>query len=141
MRRGAAILLMLMFAGVACSGGRLGPDPEVATLMLHFPGNDTVFVDIASGVVTSGPIAIFNTVDFTAQFFAADGTPDGRVTDARFRLDVTPANTGIVTFTRGGSFDGTINKVTNGTTNIAFALVRIAEGTNEFNRSVAIEVN
>lgn len=141
MRRIATMHLMLTCAGIACQAGQLGPEPEVATLVLLFPGNDTVLVDIESGVVTSGPITIFDTVDFTAQFFTSGGTPDFRVTEGTFRLDVTPADTTIVTFSRAGSFDGTINKKTTGTTTIAFALLRIAAGTNEFNRSVAIEVN
>lgn len=140
LRVAGAMLLPLALAG-GCVVGTGGTEPAVATLLLLFPGNDTVFVDIGSGVVTSGPITTFSTVDFTAEFFAENGTPDGRVTDARFRLDVTPTNTSIVTFTRVGSFSGRLNKVTTGDTQIAFALVELAAARNVFARSVAISVN
>lgn len=140
LRVAGALIFTLAFGG-GCVEGTLGPNPEVATLILLFPGNDTVFFDIGSGVVSSGPIGMFNNVDFNAQFFADDGTPDERVTEALFRLDVTPANTGIVTFTRATPFSGALNKVSVGNTQIVFALVRIANGTNEFAATIPIQVN
>jgi hypothetical protein len=133
------MLLGCLLAG-GCSEGTLGPDPQVATLMLLFPGNDTVFFDIASGAVSSGPIGIFANADFSAQFLLPGGTPDPRVTEALFRLDVTPVNTGIVTFTRDTPFSGALNKVSPGNTEIVFALVRIANAVNEFAATIPIEV-
>lgn len=138
----AAMLLALGSAGVGCTTASLGPEPDVVTLLLLFPGNDSVLVDIESGVVTSGPISIFSNTDFEALFLLEGGSADFRVVEADFRLDVTPANTGIVTVSRsGGPWTGTLNKVVAGNTTIAFALVRIATGAFEFNRSVDIEVN
>jgi len=139
LRVACAMLFALVFGG-GCVEGSLGPDPEVATLLLLFPGNDTVLFDISSGVVSSGPIAMFTNVDFTAQFLLEGGTPDPRVTEALFRLDVTPANTGIVTFTRATPFSGALNRVSVGNTQIVFALVRVASGANEFAATVPIEV-
>lgn len=141
-RRIAGAMVIAVAAGSGCmQGGSLGPDPEVAFLYLVFPGNDTVFVDVRSGVVTSGPIALLNTVDFAAEFFAANGTPDGRVVEGTYRLDVTPTNTGIVTFSRSTSFAGTLNKVTTGDTEILFTLVHVPAAENVFARSVPITVN
>lgn len=138
----AGAMLVAFAIGSSCQvAGTGGSEPEVATLILLFPGDDSVIVDIASGDVLSGPITIFGNVDFTAQFFAEDGTPDERVTDARFRLDVTPANTAIVTFTRAASFSGSFNKIANGETEVMFALVNIAAARNEFARSAPISVN
>jgi len=137
----AGVMLLGLAIGGACLGGRLGPEPEVATMLLLFPGNDTVFVDIGSGDITSGPIETFSDADFTAEFFADDGTPDSRVTEQRFRLDVTPANTGIVTFTRGSAFSGTLHKVATGSTQIAVALVNIAESRNLFLFNIPVNVN
>ena len=139
LRVACAMLFALVFGG-GCVDPSLGSDQEIATLMLLFPGSDTVFFDIASGVVSSGPIGMFTDVDFTAQFLLEGGAPDPRVTEASFRLDVTPANTGIVTFTRATPFSGALNKVSPGNTQIVFALVRLASGANEFAATVPIEV-
>lgn len=142
-RRIAGAMLFAVAAGSGCmQGGSLGPDPEVAFLYLIFPGNDTVFVDVRSGVITSGPISTLTTsVDFSAEFFASNGTPDGRVVEGTYRLDVTPANTGIVTFFRSTSFAGTLNKVSAGSTEILFTLVHVPDAENLFARSVPITVN
>jgi hypothetical protein len=129
--------------GVACEDDPIvEPEPEVATLRIIFPSlNDTVFVDVETGTVTSGPITIAATTAFTTQFRKADGSTEGLVTGADFRLDVTPANTGIVTFTRSGAFAGSLNKVAAGATTITFALFHLAEAHNEFERPVSITVN
>jgi hypothetical protein len=117
------------------------PEPEVATLRLIIGGTDTVLVNTATGAVVSGPITIAANTDFTAQFLKADSTPETIVTDADFRLDVTPASTAIVTFTRSSAFAGTLNKVTAGSTNISFALFHLEEQHNEFDHPVPITVN
>lgn len=136
-------LLAALAIGAACEDDPLAPpEPEVATLRLVFASlNDTVFVNTANGVVTSGPITIAANTAFTAQFLKADGTPEGLVTDAEFRLDVVPANTGVVTFARSSAFAGTLTKVTAGSTTINFALFHLAEAHNEFDHNVAITVN
>jgi hypothetical protein len=92
-------------------------------------------------MVSSGPIEIFGNVDFTAEFFAPSGQPDSRVTEARYRLDVTPANTGVVTFARGTPFSGTLNKVASGSTTIEFALYEFAAGGNLVSFTAPINVN
>jgi hypothetical protein len=134
-------MLVSLAGGGGCLGGLTGTDPEVATLFLLFPGADTVMVDISSGQVSSGPITMFSTIDFTAEFFADDGTPDTRVTETAFVLNVVPLNTGVVTFTRGSSFSGTLNKVAGGTTEITFALVKRSNNANLFSWNVPVEVN
>ncbi len=133
-------LLLLLAAGAACQE-ELGPEPEIATVMLYFPGNDTVFFDVESGIVSSGPIEIFGNADFTVGFFAPNGQPDERVTEARYRLDVTPANTGVVTFARGTSFSGTLNKVASGSTTIEFAVYEFAVSGNLVTFTAPINVN
>lgn len=134
------LLLALALSG-ACVEGTLDPTPNVATLVLLFPGNDSVRVDIESGDVTSGPIGVVSSATFTAEFFASDGTPDMRVTELGFRLDVTPANTGIVTFDRTTPFAGTLNKVSTGTTQITFALIDRASGAALFSCVVPAQVD
>lgn len=135
-------MLAALAIGVGCADDPIvEPEPEVAILRLIFPGPDTVFVDVATGVVTSGPIAIAANTAFTSQFIKLDGTPETLVTDAEFRLDVTPANAAVVTFTRSSAFAGTLNKVAAGSTTINFALYHLVEAHNEFDRPVAITVN
>lgn len=133
------VLMLVLAFGAACDE-EMGTEPDVATVMLHFPGNDTVFFDVLSGMLTSGPIEIFDDVDFSVQFFTADGQVEGRVTDARFRLDVTPANTSIVTFLRGTSFSGSLVKVTNGSTTIDFGLYDLQAGANLVSFTAPIDV-
>jgi hypothetical protein len=137
------VMLAALAFGAACEDDPvIEPEPEVATLRLIFPSlNDTVFVDVGTGTVTSGPITIAANTAFNAQFIKDDGTPETLVTDADFQLNVTPANTGVVTFTRASAFAGTLNKVSAGSTSINFALFHLAEAHNEFDRPVAITVN
>jgi hypothetical protein len=144
--RGAWVpgILAVLVIGVACDDDEpVEPEPEVAVFRLIFPGAvpDTVFVDAETGAVTSGPITISVNSAFTAQFLKDDGTPETIVNDASFRLDVTPTNTAIVTFTRTSPFSGTLNKVTTGSTSISFALFHLEEMHNEFSWPVPITVN
>lgn len=135
-------MLAALAIGVGCAEDPVEPEPEVATLRIIFASlNDTVFVNVATGVVTSGPITIAANTAFTSQFIKDDGTPETLVTDAEFRLDATPANAAIVTFTRSSAFAGTLNKVAAGSTTINFALYHLVEAHNEFDRPVAITVN
>jgi hypothetical protein len=138
-----AATLAALVIGVGCEEDPAPePEPEVETLRIVFPSlNDTVFVNVTTGVVTSGPITIAANADFTAQFLKLDGSVETIVTDAEFRLDVTPANTGVVTFGRSSAFAGTLNKVAAGATTINFALFHLVEQHNEFDRPVAITVN
>jgi hypothetical protein len=137
------VLLVAGAAIAACDDSTPppAPEPEVATLRLVIGGTDTVSVDVATGVVTSGPITIAATTTFMAEFLLANGQPEPLVTDAEFRLDVTPANPGVVTFSRTSAFAGTLNKVSAGATTINFALYHLEEMHNEFDRPVPITVN
>lgn len=139
--RGA--MLAALVIGVGCEDDPIvEPEPEVATLRVIFPSlNDTVFLDVATGNVTSGPITIAANTAFTTQFIKLDGTQEALVTDATFRLDVTPANAAVVTFTRTSAFAGTLIKVAAGGTTLNFALFHLVEAHNEFDRPVAITVN
>ena len=124
---------------VACFD-EVGPI-NLATMMIYLPGNDTVLVDIESGAVESGPIEMFGDVDFSTEFFATDGTPDSRITEVNYRLDVTPANTGLVTFTRVTQFSGSLNKLGTGTTEISFALFSLEAQEYLFDWSVPVSIN
>jgi hypothetical protein len=132
-------LLAGLFGGIACE--ELDDDPQLAFMLIYLPGNDTVIVDIESGVVESGPITMFGNVDFSAEFFAANGQPDSRVTEARFRLDVTPTNMGVITFSRVTPFSGTLNKVSVGETQVSFALFNLETQMREFDLPVDASVN
>jgi hypothetical protein len=140
------VTLLLVAAGAlaaACDDSTTPapPEPEVATLRLVIGGSDTVSVDVATGVVTGAPITIAATTAFVAEFLLANGQPEPLVTDAEFRLDVVPADLGVVTFSRTSAFAGTLNKVAAGATTINFALYHLVEMHNEFDRPVAITVN
>lgn len=134
-------LLLAVALASACVEGSLDPTPDVATLLLLFSGNDTVMVDVESGSVTSGPIGVVSSAAFTAEFFASDGTPDMRVTEVGFQLNVTPANAGIVTFDRTTPFAGTLNKVSAGSTQITFALIDRESGEALFSCVVPAQVD
>ena len=136
-----AMLAVAAF-GTACDDDEVVPEPEVATLRLVFPSlNDTVFVDVATGNVTSGPITISANIAFNAQFLKDDGEPETLITDATFELRVTPVNTAMVTFTRTGAFGGSLNKIATGSTTIDFELYHLEEMHGEWTRSVPITVN
>jgi hypothetical protein len=124
-------MLSALVIGAACSEDEVEAEPEVATLRLLIGTNDTVLVS-DNGTVTSGPIAISANTTISAQWLKADGTPETIVTDAVFQLNVIPANSGVVTFTRTSAFAGTLNRVSAGSTTIQFSLFHIAEGHEDF---------
>jgi hypothetical protein len=124
-------MLSALVIGAACSEDEVEAEPDVATLRLLIGTNDTVLVS-DNGTVTSGPIAINANTTISAQWLKADGTPETIVTDAVFQLNVIPANSGVVTFTRTSAFAGTLNRVSAGSTTIQFSLFHIAEGHEDF---------
>lgn len=136
---GVALALGLA-ATVACMDTTGSTVPNFKYLYVILPGNDTVKVDTESGDVTPGPITIFGDTDFGGEFWTADGFVDPRVSGTAYRLDVTPANTGLVTFERLGPFSGTLHKVAQGSTTAQFSLVRLADAVILFNTSVPIEI-
>lgn len=143
--RRLVLLLAVSLVGAACSDDSTEPDdddePEVATLRLAV-GAQTINVNVQSGVVTGGPIllATNTTTPVTATFLRADGSLEPLITNATFRLDVTPANTNIVTFTRTGPFSGTLRGVAAGSTSVDFSLFHLEEGHSELNRPVSVTV-
>jgi hypothetical protein len=124
-------MLSALVIGAACSEDEVEAEPDVATLRLLIGTNDTVLVS-DNGTVTSGPIAINANTTISAQWLKADGTPETIVTDAVFQLNVIPANSGVLTFTRTRAFAGTLNRVSAGSTTIQFSLFHIAEGHEDF---------
>jgi hypothetical protein len=138
-----ALAGLLTFASVTACEDNLGPDPEVQTFILIFPGNDSVYVDLTSGVIGSGPITMFDDAAFTADFLAPDGSPDGRVIEGVFRLDVDVLDTTITKFSRisGGAFSGTLLKVATGSTTITFSLVRESDAGVLFATQIPVDVN
>lgn len=133
-------LLLLGLGAIACEDPVLVGDPEIKTLNIVLPGNDTVFVDTETGVVTSGPITILANTDFSAEFLMRDGVRDPRISELAHRLDVVSQNTGFVTFTQATPFSGTFNRVAPGTTTIRFTLVRLSDAGPIFTVTAPIEV-
>jgi hypothetical protein len=134
------IAVVLGLGGLACSNPNSGPDPQLKWLAVLMPGFDTVLVDVESGD-PSGPITLFSSADFSAEFYTATRELDPRVIEQTFRLDVTPADTGIVKFSRVGQFTGSLNKIATGNTTIRFTLVRLADTQTFFNLTVPTEVH
>lgn len=132
---------LLAFTLTTACDDDLGPDPEVQTFVLVFPGFDSVYVDLVSGVIASGPITMFGDADFTADFLTPDGSPDGRVVEGSYRLDVNIADTTITRFSRIGAFTGTFLKVTNGSTDATFSLVRESDLQVIFATQIPVDVN
>lgn len=138
-----ALAGLLTFASVVACEDPLGPEPEVAIFIVIFPGSDSVYVDLTSGVIGSGPITIFGDADFTAEFLASDGSPDGRVVEGLYRLDVDILDTTITKFSRPGgtAFSGTLLKVASGSTTITFSLVRESDAGVLFATQIPVDVN
>ena len=136
-----AVLVLGVAAAAACTNPTLTGDPQIKTLYVLLPGNDTVKVDTRSGDVTPGPITLFGNADFSGEFFTEDGVPDARVTELDYRLDVTSNNTGLVTFARTTQFTGMLQRVAQGNTTIRFTLVRLSDAQIFFNLTVPIEVH
>jgi hypothetical protein len=124
----------------ACNDEPVEQEPDVATMQLTV-GTQTITVD-NSGNVTGGPIMVSGTVNISAEFLRADGTPEPLVTGDEFELRATPANTGVVTFTRTGAFTGTLTGVSAGTTTIEFELYHLIEMHEDFGPfPVSVEVS
>jgi len=121
-----------LIALVAASGCKKDeePEPEVASVVLTV-GTATVTIS-STGAVTGGPITVTrpNQASISASFRKADGTQDPVAHGSQFELQVTSANTGLLTFTRTGAFAGTLTGVTGpaaGSTTIAVSLFHTVE--------------
>ena len=135
--------LFIVTALVGLSGSicpQFADQPQLATMMIYFPGNDTVIVNIEDGMVQSGPAEIFGNTDIQVEFFAANGEPDGRLTELNYRVDVTPADTNLMTFTRFSGFSGTLNKKASGATSATFGLWNISTGAYLFQWPIDINI-
>jgi hypothetical protein len=129
--RRLAVMFLMTATVAACkeSTGEDEDEPEVATMRLTV-GSQTVTV-AENGTVTGGPLRIATANQtLTAQFLKADGTVEGRVSEAEFRLEVTGA-TGI-TFTRQSGFVGSIRGAAAGTTTVNFGLLHVEENHVDF---------
>lgn len=128
----ALVLLPALALGACSSTTDEQSEPEVSSMRLTI-GAQTITVS-ETGTVTGGPIAITanGTVTVSAAFLRADGSADPVVTAAQFQLNADPADAGVVTFTRTGSFSGTLTGVSAGSTTIEFSLFHIAEGHEDF---------
>jgi hypothetical protein len=137
-----AMLFVSAFTVSACSDDPVeaDPEPEVATLRLVI-GTQTVSVNVASGVVTGGPVVIARgNTNVTATFLRADGSAEPLVTGTLFRLDGTSSNNAVLTYTSTGPFTGTLNGLQAGNGTVTFALFHLEEGHNEWSRAVSIQV-
>jgi hypothetical protein len=128
-RRFAALALASLVAASACKKDE-DQEPEVASVSLTV-GTATITIN-STGVVTGGPITVTrpNSVAISASFKRADGTQDEIAHGADFELQVTSANTGLLTFTRTGAFAGTLAGVAGpaaASTTIAVALFHKVE--------------
>lgn len=135
---------LFIVAALVGLSGSVCPDfssqPALATMLIYFPGNDTVIVNIEDGMVQSGPAEIFGDTDISVEFFAANGEPDGRLTELAYRVDVTPADTTLLTFTRFSGFSGTLNKKGGGSTSIMFGLFNLTTGAYLFQWPIDINI-
>ena len=114
--------------------------PELAYMVVYFPG-DSVIVNIEDGMVESGPAEMYDTTDISIMLFAGNGEPDSRLTELVYRLDVTPADTTMLTFSRFSGFSGTLNKKAAGSTSAVFGLWNITTGAYLFQWPIDININ
>lgn len=140
MRSHLLLLGLLSLGGVACKEDP-ADEPQIATLRIA-AGAQTINIS-DNGTVTGGPLTL--TVGtaraITATALKADGMPETLVTDAEFRLDVTPA-AGTVTFARTGPFAGSLTATAAGSTTISVQLFHIIENHPDFGPfNVPVTVN
>jgi hypothetical protein len=135
------LMFALGLAGTAaCTSNVLSGDPDIATMYVVLPGNDTVTVNTETGEVTPGAITIVGDTDFSTAFFTEDGVPDGRVTETDYILEIAITNTSFVTFLRDGAFTGTFDKIAPGSTDGVFTLRRYSDNLNVMTVTVPIDV-
>lgn len=113
---------------------------DTGTMVLLF-ANDTVFVTVPDGEVSSGPIMLSQDSEFSAEFVNADGGVDERITSPRYFLEVASSDTTKVRFVRGTPFTGTLVKVATGQTEIGFSLYDVDLDTYGFQVNVPITIN
>ena len=134
-----------LFIGAALVGlsGSVCPEfqslPQLAYMVVYFPG-DSVIVNLEDGAVESGPAEIYDSTAISIMLFAANGEPDGRLTELVYRLDVTPADTNLMTFTRFSGFSGTLNKKGAGATSAVLGLWNISTGAYLFEWPIDINI-
>ncbi len=126
----AVIILAAAFAGCKKDEAEAEPDVNSLTLMV---GSQSVTVS-NNGTVTGGPILITRpaTPTITATFKNSAGVMDPIAHGGNFQMNVTSANTGLLTFTRTSAFVGTLSTTATGSTQITISLFHIAEGHDDF---------
>jgi len=135
----AGLALIAVLAMTACSKTEEG-EPDVSTIRITA---GTVTVNITkAGVVTGGPIVVTHgtSIAISGAFLKSDGTPETAIVDPTYRLDVSPAAGGLVTFTRTGAFAGTVNGITAGSTTVGVALFHVADNENHVG-PISVPVN
>ena len=127
------------FVGLACDPLN-NMDRDTGTMVLLF-ANDTVFVTVPDGEISSGPIVIDATTTFGAEFVDANGQIDERIMFPRYILEVASGDTNLVKFVRGTAFSGDLVKVAAGETAIAFSLYDVDLDAYGFQVNVPITIN
>lgn len=129
--RGLVAMAVLAGVGGCTSSESPGEDANIFAVrfdLVRPGGTQTVRVGF-DGLVTGGPITLPTNQDvtFTAQALRPDNSPDPVVTPATYELRLTPS-VGTVTFTRSGSFTGTLRASAAGASTVSVRVVRLADG-------------
>lgn len=121
--------LVAVFAALAACASPTEQEHAEADEIRLTVGSQTVVITPggAQGTITlSGASAAVS-----AAFFDHDGEPVA-LHDDEYELRVTPADAGVVTFSRSAAFAGTLNRVSSGTTTLDVALFHLEEAHEDF---------
>jgi len=131
--RAAALSLIALTALAACDDSPTdeGDPAESVVAMRLTVGTQTITIN-ESGTVTGGPIVLPRGNTVISAVFLDAGNAIVAGLDAEFRLEVTTDNAGIATFTRLGTFNGTLTGVAVGQTTLRFALFHVEEDHEDF---------
>ena len=133
--RAAALALLIPALG-ACEDDPEGPDDagdEIGSVRLTI-GTQTITMN-SGGTVTGGPITLVAGVATPVTAVFLSPTNQSITLSNEFRLDVTPDNSGRLTFTRTGSFAGSLTGNSAGAANASVAVFHIGEGHNDWGSS------
>jgi hypothetical protein len=126
-------LVVALSAVAGCDDDPVEPEePEIGTMRITVGSQTLTFTE--AGGPTTLTISGASTA-IAATFLDPDGVPL-TLDAADFELRVSPANAGVLTFTRTTAFSGTLNRVAIGTTTVELAAFHKGEGHDDFGEFV-----
>ena len=128
------VTLMSLIAIPACKSSPTSVEDEASVSSVRLTvGSQTITIS-NTGTVTGGSITITRptAAPISAVFLNAAGSPDPVAHGGNFQLNATPADTSVLTFTRGSAFAGTLTGVAAGSTNLNVSLFHVTGGDNDF---------